>query len=577
MKRLSFSLLTITVLSFILVQSCSTDEEETITPTVQTLEPEPEPDPVEYSLTVSAADGGTVSTEGGEYVEYSLTVEEGTEVTITAMPDEGHRFTGWEGNNSTNESLTNTLNADQTLRALFELIPIYTLTVTSSEGGTASSEGGEYEDGTDIEITATANEGYRFVGWEGSDSTNESLTITLNSDQTLQALFELILIDTDGDGVVDSEDDFPFNSSLSRDLWGEKLNIEPELFFSSDIPLASQEKFRNDLMLAVEEWGIYSPVEYWVLGRDISTAIDLAKIYCGRRIERGEYFKDELENVADTEVMNICLVEMMYPETIPLNLDYSISNLNKIFFEEDLSNFNGDGTGRLERFRKVILPRTEAVASPKRDWGICLLKQSFPYQYENNQWGYSKEDITPTIFHEYFHAVNYARVTSEEYVRNVYVFREGTSGSLENPDHGPPFFKEGSAMYISEYTLRKLINEGKYQKSAGWNFSLRDLMRGKMENLQEKISNCPNFNHKELFYTSLCDAYTFGMWGVAYLLDKIADQDAYQNVLFPLLDQLGWEAAFQATFGINTQQFNQEFLEFLELPIEQQLEIIPDI
>ena len=62
MKRLSFSLLTITVLSFILVQSCSTDEEETITPTVQTLEPEPEPDPVEYSLTVSAADGGTVST-----------------------------------------------------------------------------------------------------------------------------------------------------------------------------------------------------------------------------------------------------------------------------------------------------------------------------------------------------------------------------------------------------------------------------------------------------------------------------------------------------------------------------------
>ena len=50
-----------------------------------------------------------------------------------------------------------------------------------------------------------------------------------------------------------------------------------------------------------------------------------------------------------------------------------------------------------------------------------------------------------------------------------------------------------------------------------------------------------------------------------------------QNVLFPLLDQLGWEAAFQATFGINTQQFNQEFLEFLELPIEQQLEIIPDI
>ena len=567
-------------MAFFFIYSCSAEEEDTTPPTsiIQTPEPEP-PAPTQYSLSVTAGEGGTVSTEGGTY-------DEGTEVTITATPSEGYEFVGWEGNDSSNESLTITLNSDQTLQALFELIPPtqYTLTVSAADGGTVSTEGGEYveysltvEEGTEVTITAMPDEGHRFTGWEGNNSTNESLTITLNADQTLRALFELILIDTDGDGVVDSEDDFPFNSSLSRDLWGEKLNIEPELFFSSDIPLASQEKFRNDLMLAVEEWGIYSPVEYWVLGRDISSAIDLAKIYCERRIERGEYFKDDLENVADTEVMNICLVEMMYPETIPLNLDYSISNLNKIFFEEDLSNFNGDGTGRLERFRKVILPRTEAVASPKRDWGICLLKQSFPYQYENNQWGYSKEDITPTIFHEYFHAVNYARVTSEEYVRNVYVFREGTSGSLENPDHGPPFFKEGSAMYISEYTLRKLINEGKYQKTAGWNKPLRNLMRRKMENLQEKMSNCPNFNHKELFYTSLCDAYTFGMWGVAYLLDKIADQDAYQNVLFPLLDQLGWEAAFQATFGINTQQFNQEFLEFLELPIEEQLEIIPDI
>jgi hypothetical protein len=31
-----------------------------------------------------------VSTEGGEY-------EEGTEVTITATPDEGYEFIGWEG------------------------------------------------------------------------------------------------------------------------------------------------------------------------------------------------------------------------------------------------------------------------------------------------------------------------------------------------------------------------------------------------------------------------------------------------------------------------------------------------
>ena len=71
-------------------------------------------------------------------------------------------------------------------------VPTYSISVTASNGGTVSTEGGDFEEGTAVTITATANEGYRFTGWEGSDSTSESLTVTLNSDQTYQALFELI-------------------------------------------------------------------------------------------------------------------------------------------------------------------------------------------------------------------------------------------------------------------------------------------------------------------------------------------------------------------------------------------------
>jgi uncharacterized repeat protein (TIGR02543 family) len=145
---------------------------------------------IQFTLAVSASNGGTVSTEGGDF-------EEGTEVTITATANAGYRFTGWEGSDSTSESLTVTLNSDQTYQALFELIPVYTLSVTTSaEGGTVSTEGGDFEEGTEVTITATANAGYRFTGWEGSDSTSESLTVTLNSDQTYQALFELIPVYT---------------------------------------------------------------------------------------------------------------------------------------------------------------------------------------------------------------------------------------------------------------------------------------------------------------------------------------------------------------------------------------------
>ncbi len=71
----------------------------------------------------------------------------------------------------------------------------YTLTVSASEGGTISTEGGTYDEGTELTITATPSEGYFFAGWEGNDSTSESLIISLNSNQTFQALFELNPLD----------------------------------------------------------------------------------------------------------------------------------------------------------------------------------------------------------------------------------------------------------------------------------------------------------------------------------------------------------------------------------------------
>ena len=191
MKRLSFSLLTIVVLSFIIVHSCSSEEDDTIAPNVvQTPEPEPSA-PTQYSLTVTAGEGGTVSSEGGTY-------DEGTEVTFTATPSEGYRFTGWEGNDSTSESLTITLNSNQTFQALFELIPPvqYTLTLTASEGGTISSEGGTYDEGTEVTFTATSSEGYRFLEWRSSDGGSRwggsSVNITMNNNLSLQAFFELI-------------------------------------------------------------------------------------------------------------------------------------------------------------------------------------------------------------------------------------------------------------------------------------------------------------------------------------------------------------------------------------------------
>ena len=269
--KYSLSLLSIYILSFVLIYSCSTEEEEeSVVPVVQTPQPETEPDPVEYTLSVSAAAGGTVSSEGGTY-------DEGSEVTITASANEGYRFTGWEGNDSTNESLTVTLNSNQTYQALFELIPIYTLTVTAGEGGTVSTEGGEYQDGTEIEITATPNEGYRFDGWEGIDSNENTVTLTITSDTELIPIFNLIIQTPTSYGV--------------NEYWGKIVEFEPDWFFTSDVPESEKLKLKETLKIVTDYFGLYGPIEIWSVGRYATSfqKRELEKIFCDRRSSRNDF------------------------------------------------------------------------------------------------------------------------------------------------------------------------------------------------------------------------------------------------------------------------------------------------
>ena len=136
----------------------------------------------QYTLMVTAAEGGTVSSEGGTY-------EEGTEVTITAISNEGYAFTSWEGIDNDEATLTVVLTSDTVLTALFEAITQYTVTVNSSEGGIVSSNGGTFIDNSQFNVTATPNEGYEFIGWEQNDLLSPSLTITVTSNLTLTPVF----------------------------------------------------------------------------------------------------------------------------------------------------------------------------------------------------------------------------------------------------------------------------------------------------------------------------------------------------------------------------------------------------
>lgn len=167
-----------------------------------------------YHVQAESADEvmGTVSvapeTSGNVYVK-------DTEVTVTATPNAGYEFVQWNkitDNNGTEVSekvegaeaaYTFAVTEDVHLRAEFRLIPVvknqYRVTVTSSDTamGTVSMdhEDGVYEDGEDVTVTATAAEGYHFVGWKLKDSedilsTDAKYIFTISENVELIGVFE---------------------------------------------------------------------------------------------------------------------------------------------------------------------------------------------------------------------------------------------------------------------------------------------------------------------------------------------------------------------------------------------------
>lgn len=74
----------------------------------------------EYTLTISAAEGGTTDPAPGTYAYYS-----GTEVRVKAVPDADHEFMSWAGDVPSgyeyNNPLTVTMDLDRSLEAIFQV------------------------------------------------------------------------------------------------------------------------------------------------------------------------------------------------------------------------------------------------------------------------------------------------------------------------------------------------------------------------------------------------------------------------------------------------------------------------
>ena len=143
--------------------------------------------PQNYQVSVSSAPNGsgTVSPLGGVY-------QGGTNVTFVATPANNYKFTGWAGSISgTDNPLTIKVNSDKQIVASFAKIQ-YSLQiqVMPAGGGTVTPGNEMYDAGTQLTVTATADNGYRFDHWSGDVTGNSpSSTISINSNRTATAYF----------------------------------------------------------------------------------------------------------------------------------------------------------------------------------------------------------------------------------------------------------------------------------------------------------------------------------------------------------------------------------------------------
>ncbi|WP_304297425.1 putative Ig domain-containing protein [Porphyromonas gulae] len=149
----------------------------------------------QYSVTLSAqpSQGGQVSGAGN--------YEENSSVTVSASPKEGWKFVRWTENGaqvSTSASFTFQITKNRNLIAHFEQIPVtqysVNLSAQPSEGGQVTGAG-NYDENSQVTVSATANSGWKFVKWtEGGSvvSTSNSYQFTITKNRNLVAHFEQI-------------------------------------------------------------------------------------------------------------------------------------------------------------------------------------------------------------------------------------------------------------------------------------------------------------------------------------------------------------------------------------------------
>jgi len=179
---------------------------------------------------------------------------------------------------------------------------------------------------------------------------------------------------------------------------------------------------------------------------------------------------------------------------------------------------------------------------------IITLASKYPFPNES--------DYNVVTMHEYFHVYQQA---------HIYTLDEDERADLMVRN---PWWSEGGANYLSELLYSQ-------QPGVSTNY-LKDRMRWKMNVKPDFLAYGKRLEDLEYGEQNNATrfAYDLGTWFIAYLIYHVG-LDVYRVNFYDDLNEHGFEGSFIKNFGKSSEEYLNDFHSFLNIDIENQLEIIP--
>jgi hypothetical protein len=298
-------------------------------------------------------------------------------------------------------------------------------------------------------------------------------------------------------------------TNIVEDFWGVEISNLPEYYFTSDVPVSQVDQIRESYEIASSAWGNYGPLEYWIIGNDVSLADSLDDVFCNTRLDK------------DSSLGN-----NYYQNCI--NRDYSFAD------------YVTDGGAGLNTRR-----------SEYEDYSVFIITHGSKNPYP------SESDYSVVAMHEYFHVYQEAHVFTKNEEERSAMFP------------GNPWFVEGGATYMAELLYSQ-------QTDVSSNY-LEGVMQWKMQNVNSFLAlgiRIEDIQFSDGFPNTQY-AYELGAWFTAFLIHHVG-LETYLVNFHDDLNDLGFEQSFVLNFGKSSHDFLDDFHVFLNLPISEQLQIIPE-